>query len=211
MPPECGCVSRVRGRSDSVRDSSATAPICPYVTNACATALRRSCGYGVTRTGRPGECLCGTVSSSVHNERETGRSCLNGDLNGWSWGRCRSRRWCCGRRRSCSRGRGRGWGWSRRTALRRCTHLNRIGTFPTCVGAAGVGGRHRVVISGSVDKSGIDNAGSARAGKRFIRTAVDHRSFHVVAACSNRRRPRERDLCIAGNGSQARRGRQIDK
>jgi hypothetical protein len=165
----------------------------------------------VTRTGRPGERLCGTVSSSVHNERETGRSCLNNDLNGWNWGRCRSRRGCCGRRRSCSRGWARsGCGcWS--SALRRCTHLNRIGTFPTCVGAAGVGGRHCIVIGGSVDKSGIDNAGPARAGKRFIRTAVDHRSLHVVPACSNRRRPRERDLCIAGNGSQTRRGRQIDK
>jgi hypothetical protein len=126
-----------------------------------------------------------------------------------------------GRRRRCSWG----WSWARRRgwarsgcgcrcrsrALRRCTHLNRIGTFPTCVGAAGVGGRHRVVISGSVDQSGIDNAGPAWAGKRFIRTSVDHCSLHVVPACSNRPLPRERNLCVAGSRSQTRRGRQIDK
>ena len=64
---------------------------------------------------------------------------------------------CCVRRR----------GEGERRALRRCTHLNRIGTFPTLVAAAGVGGRHRVVISRSVDKSRIDNAGPARAGQTF--------------------------------------------
>ena len=98
-----------------------------------------------------------------------------------------------------------------RTALRRCIRLHRIGTFPTCVGAGGVGGRHRVVISGSVDQSAIHNAGPARAGKRFIWTSVDIRSLDVIAVCSNRRRPRERDSCIAASGSQTCRGRQIDK
>ena len=41
-------VSRVSGRRNSVRDRTMIAPLGPYVLNACATALRRSCGYGVT-------------------------------------------------------------------------------------------------------------------------------------------------------------------
>jgi len=45
---EIRCVSRVGGRRDSVRDSSATAPIHPCVSNACGTVLRRCCGNGVT-------------------------------------------------------------------------------------------------------------------------------------------------------------------
>ncbi len=40
-------VSVVCSRRDSVRDSSATAPICPCVLNARAAALRRSCSNGV--------------------------------------------------------------------------------------------------------------------------------------------------------------------
>jgi hypothetical protein len=182
-----------------VRDRAVVAPPGPYVAHACATALRRSCSNRVAGTARPRKHLCRAVSSSVNNESETGRACLHSHLNA--------------RRRRCSWG----WRWARSgcgcwsSALRRCTHLNRIGAFPTCVGAAGVGGGHCIVIGGSVDKSGIDNAGPARAGKRFIRTAVDHRSLHVVPVCPNGRRPRKRDLSIAGIGSQARRGRQIDE
>ena len=45
---ECRRVSRVSGRRNSVRDRAVVAPLGPYVLNACATALRRSCGNGVT-------------------------------------------------------------------------------------------------------------------------------------------------------------------
>ena len=45
---ECGCVGRVGGRRDSVRDRAMIVPLGPYVLNACATALRRSRSYGVT-------------------------------------------------------------------------------------------------------------------------------------------------------------------
>ena len=37
---EIRCVSLVGGRRDSVRDSSATSPTSPHVTNACGTVLR---------------------------------------------------------------------------------------------------------------------------------------------------------------------------
>jgi hypothetical protein len=47
LRPECGCVSRIYGRRDSVRDRSATAPICPHVLNTAPAALRRSCGNRV--------------------------------------------------------------------------------------------------------------------------------------------------------------------
>ena len=45
---ECGCVGRVGGRRDSVRDRAVVAPLGPCVLNACATALRRSGSNGVT-------------------------------------------------------------------------------------------------------------------------------------------------------------------
>ena len=79
--PECRRVRGVGGRRNRVRDSSATAPICPDVPNACATALRGSCGNGVTRTGRPGKGLCRTVTSAVNSERETCESCLDSHLD----------------------------------------------------------------------------------------------------------------------------------
>ena len=47
LRPEIRGVSDVGSRSDSVRDRSAAAPIHPYVLNARAAALRRSCGNDV--------------------------------------------------------------------------------------------------------------------------------------------------------------------
>ena len=47
LRPEIRSVSDVRSGSDSVRDSSAAAPIHPYILNTRATALRRSCGNDV--------------------------------------------------------------------------------------------------------------------------------------------------------------------
>ena len=44
---EIRCVCPVSRGRNSVRNSSPTAPICPDVSNACATALRRSCGNDV--------------------------------------------------------------------------------------------------------------------------------------------------------------------
>ena len=55
---ECRRVGLVGGGRNGVRDRAIVAPSGPYVPNACATALRRSGGNGVTRTGRPGKCLC---------------------------------------------------------------------------------------------------------------------------------------------------------
>src|SRR4029450_10628526 len=54
---EIRCVSLVSGGSNSVRGSSATAPTCPYVPNACATALRGGRGNRVARTRLPGKGL----------------------------------------------------------------------------------------------------------------------------------------------------------
>ena len=44
-------------RSDDVRDSTVVTPPCPHVLNACATALWRSGGQRMARTGYPGELL----------------------------------------------------------------------------------------------------------------------------------------------------------
>jgi hypothetical protein len=52
--PESRCVGRVGGWGDSVRDRAVIAPPGPWVLNACATALRRSCGNRVTRATHPG-------------------------------------------------------------------------------------------------------------------------------------------------------------
>jgi len=51
-------VGLVGGGSNSVRDSSATGPVCPYVANACAAVLRGNGRNGMTRAGRPGKGLC---------------------------------------------------------------------------------------------------------------------------------------------------------
>ena len=45
--PEIRGVSLINSGSNSVRDSSAVAPTCPYVLDARAAALRRSCGNDV--------------------------------------------------------------------------------------------------------------------------------------------------------------------
>ena len=45
---ECRRVGLVGGRRNGVRDRAIVAPSGPYVPNACATALRRSRGNGVT-------------------------------------------------------------------------------------------------------------------------------------------------------------------
>ena len=84
---ECRGIGLVSGRRNSVRDSSAITPLCPHVLNACPTALRGSCGNGVTRTGRPGKGLCRTITSAVNSERETCGSCLDSHLDH----RCRCR------------------------------------------------------------------------------------------------------------------------
>jgi len=55
---ECRRIGLVGGRSNRVRDSSATAPVCPDVPHAGRTVLRGSCGYGVTRAGHPRKRLC---------------------------------------------------------------------------------------------------------------------------------------------------------
>ena len=68
LRPERRCVGLVRGGRHSVRDSSATAPIFPCVLNACATVLRGSGRYGMTRAGHPGKRLCRTVSRAVNAE-----------------------------------------------------------------------------------------------------------------------------------------------
>src|SRR4030095_7814144 len=86
----CRCVCRIRGRRNSVRYRTVVAPPGPYVTNTCAAALRGTCGNSVTRTGRPGECLCRTVSPAVNAERATYGICLDSHLDG----RCRCRSWC---------------------------------------------------------------------------------------------------------------------
>jgi len=65
---ECRCEGLVGDRSNGVRDCSATAPACPYVPNACATALRRSCSNGVTRTRLPGKRLRRSVRSTINRE-----------------------------------------------------------------------------------------------------------------------------------------------
>ena len=78
---ECRGVGLVSGRRNGVRDSSAITPLCPRVLNACPTALRGGCGYGVTRAGRPGKGLCRTVTSAVNSERETCGSCLDSHLD----------------------------------------------------------------------------------------------------------------------------------
>ena len=93
--PECRCVGLVGGRRNSVRYRTAVAPPGPYVTNARATALRRSCGNGVTGTGHPGKRLCRTVSGTVNAERATYGACLDSHLDG----RCRCWRWCWRRTR----------------------------------------------------------------------------------------------------------------
>jgi len=79
---ECRCVGLVSGRRDSVRDSSATAPITPEIPNACTAALRGSCGDGMTRTGVPRKRLRRIVSSAVNTKRETSLIGLNSYLNG---------------------------------------------------------------------------------------------------------------------------------
>ena len=105
--PKCRCVGLVGGRRNSVRYRTAVAPPGPYVTNARATALRRSCGNGVTGTGHPGKRLCRTVSGTVNAERATCGICLDSHLDG------RRRSWCRCRRRSAVTG---GKGIDERTA-----------------------------------------------------------------------------------------------
>ena len=75
------CVRLVRSRRNSVRNRAAIAPIHPHVSNACPTVLRRSCPNGVSRTGRPGKPLRGTMRITINSERETRGICSDCHLN----------------------------------------------------------------------------------------------------------------------------------
>jgi hypothetical protein len=86
---ECCGVGLVRSRRNGVRDGSTIAPLCPHVPNACPAALRGSCGYGMTRPGRPGKVLCRAVASAINSERETWQSCLDSHLDRRWGGRSR--------------------------------------------------------------------------------------------------------------------------
>ena len=106
------CVRFVRSRRNSMRNRAAIAPIHPHLSNACATILRRSCPNGVSRTGRPGKPLYGTMRSAINSERETCGICSDSHLNrkcgcGCSCGfRRRAGGWReSGRRGWCRRGR----------------------------------------------------------------------------------------------------------